>query len=518
MLTQDITLVLVNANILTMQPCGPRAEAVAISGERIVAAGSDADIRPLVTSSSVVIDCHGRTLIPGFNDAHCHLPGLARQMQDLDCSPDRATSIPVLQDLIKKWIAVPATGNWVRGHGYDDLQMVEGRHPTRWDLDEATADYPIWLEHRSGHAIALNSMALALAGIHRETPDPPGAVIERDLGTGDPTGILFEMRSFLRERLGQLRTQAEFDEGMRQAGRLLVQHGVTSVQDAGPDNSTERWETFRRSQSEGLLNVRTTMFAGAGHLKEFLREGMSFGSGDDYLRLGHAKIVATLTSGTLHPDSGELAELVGEAHRKGFPVAVHCIEEETTETVAAILALQRHAGLIDRIEHCAEGTPEVIEAVRNSGAMVVTNPGFLYDNGATYRENVDEWVLAHLYPARASLRAGIPVAFGSDAPVASPNPWLGIYSAVTRRSHDRLPLSGAAHAETGVAVDEALYMYTVGAAQAEGTAGDKGMIAPGMLADMALLEADPLTVDPEHLPEMQTAMTLVGGNIVWSKI
>ena len=518
MLTQDITLVLVNANVLTMQPSHPRAEAVAIAGGRIVAVGSNADIRPLAHSASAVIDCHGCTLIPGFNDAHCHLPGLARQLQDLDCSPRRANSIPALQDLIRTWAAQRAAGSWIRGHGYDDLQMVEGRHPTRWDLDVATPDHPVWLEHRSGHAISLNSMALELAGIRRETPDPPGGVIERDSRTGEPTGTLFEMRSFLRRRVGQLRTRHEFDEGMLEAGKLLSQYGITSVQDAGPDNSIDRWETFRRLHSEGLLDLRTTMFAGGGHLQEFVREGMSFGSGDHFLRLGHAKIIATLTSGALHPDCDELKEMVEEAHRLGFPVAIHCIEEETIRTVAGVLAAHQQPGLTDRIEHCAEGTPEVIETVRNSGAMVVTNPGFLYDNGVSYRSNVEARILPHLYSAGALLRAGIPVAFGSDAPVSSPNPWLGIYSAVTRRAGDRLPLSDTASSEIPVAVGEAMRMYTTDAARAEGTAGKKGMIAPGMLADLALIDADPLASDPEQIPDMQTAMTIIGGNIVWSKM
>ena len=518
MLTQDITLVLVNADVLTMLPSHPRAEAVAIADDRIVAVGSNADIRPLAHSAPAIIDCYGHTLIPGFNDAHCHLPGLARQLQDLDCSPRRAKSIPAIQDLIRKWAETLPSGSWVRGHGYDDLQMVEGRRPTRWDLDVATPDHPVWLEHRSGHAISLNSMALELAGIHRETPDPPGGVIEREPKTGEPTGTLFEMRSFLRRRVGQLRTRHEFDEGMRKASQLLTQYGITSVQDAGADNSIDRWDTFQRLQSEGLLSIRTTMFAGVGHLQEFVRAGMSFGTGDQFLRLGHAKIAATLTSGALHPDCGELADLVGEAHRLGFPVAIHCIEEETIRTVAGVLAAHQQSGLTDRIEHCAEGTPDAIEKVRYSGATVVTNPGFLFDNGVSYRSNVDARLLPHLYPAGALLRAGIPVAFGSDAPVASPNPWLGIYSAVTRRCGDRLPLSDAAQTGAGVMVEEALRMYTTGAARAEGTGREKGMIAPGMLADLALIDADPLASDPEQIPDIQTAMTIIGGNTVWSKV
>ena len=308
----DVSLVLLNANVLTMQRDRPRAEAVAIAGDRILAVGNNADIRRLSSTHTRIVDCHGLTLLPGFNDAHCHLPGLARRLQDLDCSPQRALSIPVLLALVRQWAAARPAGRWVRGHGYDDLRMADRRHPNRWDLDVAAPENPVWLEHRSGHASALNSRALELAGIHRETPDPPGGVIERHPATGEPTGTLFEMRSFLRQRLGNTRSPEEFEDGMRAAGQLLNSYGITSVQDAGADNGVDRWRSFRQLQSDGALSCRITMFVGVERLDELaaipspsgggLGWGRpAFGSGDYWLRLGHAKIMLTLTSGALSP-------------------------------------------------------------------------------------------------------------------------------------------------------------------------------------------------------------------------
>ena len=518
MSTPDVSLVLVNANVLTMDEQQPRGEAVAVNGERIAAVGSNSDVRRLTSTRTQVIDCQGLTLLPGFNDAHCHLPGLARRLQDLDCSPERAPSVALLQALVREWASARPAGSWVRGYGYDDRQMEEGRHPTRSELDTAAPEHPVWLEHRSGHATVLNSLALGLAGIHRETTEPPGRVVERDFTTGEPTGVLFEMRPFLRERLGNVRSAEEFECGMRAAGQLLCRYGVTSVQDAGADNGIERWRTFQRLRSDGTITCRVTMFAGAKRLAELGAAGLCFRSGDDRLRVGHAKIVLTLTSGALHPSPAQLKELVTEAHRRGFPVAIHCVEEEAIAVAAEVLHHNRRPEFLDRIEHCSEGTPLLVNAVRLSGAAVVTNPGFVYHNGAMYRESVEQRLLPHLYPAGALHRAGVAVAFGSDAPVIDPNPWPAIYSAVTRRALDCRPLSGGSEGEQAVKIWEALRMYTKRTAEVEGMLEEKGSITPGKVADMVLVDTDPLALDPKRLWEVETVMTMVGGRVVWSKI
>ena len=530
--TRNISLVLVNANVLTMDPARPRAEAVAVSGHRIVAVGNNPDVCRLASIATKTIDCQGRTLLPGFNDAHIHLPGLARRLQDLDCSPHQAPSVSALQLLVRRRSENLPQGAWVRGFGYDDLNFAERRHPHRRDLDAAAPDHPVWLQHRSGHASVLNSLALRLAGIHRETPDPPGGVIERDSSTGEPTGVLLECESFLRQRLGKTRTSKDFADGMRAAGRLLASYGITSVQDAGADNGTERWQTFQRLQSEVALPVRITMFAGIRRLSELADAGFSYGSGDLRMRLGHAKIMFTLASGRLHPSPTELREMIHLAHGMGFPVAIHCIEDDAIATAAAMLAgnedsqARSHphpnpppegegATATDRIEHCAEGTPELIGEVRRSGATVVTNPGFVYHNGASYREHVQERLRPHLYPAGGLTRAGVATAFGSDAPVIDPNPWPAIYSAVTRRASDGKPLADAD--QQAVSMEQALRMYTLEAAKAEGTEEVKGSIAPGKLADLVLVDSDPLSVGRERLPDICTILTVVGGRVIWEK-
>ncbi len=515
MLNYGISLVLVNAHVLAMERIYPDTEAVAIIGDRIFAVDSNQAILALASSHTRIIDCGGLTLLPGFNDAHCHLPGLARRMQDLDCSPQQASSISELQTLVRDWAETREPGSWIRGFGYDDLRLSDRRHPDRHDLDAAAPSHPVWIEHRSGHASVLNTLALHLAGIHRETPDPAGGVIERDPATGEPTGLLYEMQAFIRERLGNIRSFNDFESGMRAVGRLLVSYGITSVQDAGASNGIERWNTFRRLQSDGVLPCRITMFAGIGRLEELSQAGLHHGSGDHWLRLGHAKIVMTLTAGTLHPSYAHLEAMIAQAHDRGFPVAIHCIEEEAIAAAATALQANISPGLNDRIEHCAECTPLLIDAVRGSGATVVTQPGFIFHNGPSYREHVATELLPHLYPVGALLRAGVATASGSDAPVIDPNPWPAIYSAVTRRAEDRHPLADQSDGVQAVSVDEALLMYTLCSARAEGTSKDKGSIAPGKLADLVLVDADPLSIDPERLPDVKALMTVSEGVIVW---
>ncbi len=513
--TGNVSLVLANGNILTMEPSQPCVEAVAIVGERVAAVGGNEFIRSLASTNTEIIDCQGLTLLPGLNDAHCHLQGLARRLRDLDCSPQRAVSIAEIQILVCERAATRAPGSWIRGHGYDDLQLAEHRHPNRHDLDMAAPDHPVWLEQRSGHAAILNSRALGLAGITRETPDPPGGVIERELATGEPTGTLYEMRSHLRQSLGSVRSTSEFEDGMRAADELLRSYGITSIQDAGADNDVARWTSFHNLQASGVLATRITMFAGIGKLNEFAGACLTFGSGTERLRLGHAKIVLTLTTGALQPTYPELDAAIVDAHNRGFPVAIHCIEEEAIAAAASALQARQHSGLIDRIEHCAEGTPALIAAVRRSGATVITQPGFLYHNGESYRNNVEPRLLPHLYPAGALLRSGVPTAFGSDAPVIDPNPWPAIYSAVTRRTSEGLLLSSDGLGEQTVSVNDAFRMYTVEAAMAEGTSKVKGSIAPGKLADMVLVDADPAAVDREALPKIKAVLTISSGAVVW---
>ena len=524
-------LLLVNAQVVTLEPGIPVADAVAVAGETILAVGKSKEMAKLAGPGSTWIDCRGLALIPGLIDAHLHLLALAAARHGLDCSAQAVPSIRDLLDLVRSRADVTPPGRWVRAFGYDHLSLNEGRHPTRWDLDSAASHHPVRLDHRSGHATVLNSRGLQMAGIDQNTPDPVDGVIDRVEVTGEPTGILLDAATWLRQRLGHSADPGELEERITGLSQTLLSYGITSVQDAGPGNDLSRWETFRGLQESGRLMCRMTMMAGISHLSEFREGGLSWGDGDNRLRLGHSKIMLTLTTGDLQPSVDALFQTVEHSHRKGFPVAIHAVEQEAVAAAAQVLReippilTGTAARSRDRIEHCAECPPELMSQVAECGAMVVTQPGFVYWNGDAYEQRIEPSLLPHLYAVGALDRAGVPLAFGSDAPVTDPNPWPAIYSAVTRATNQGriLPGRGSNGGDSvqsgighGIAVARALRLHTLGGAWAEGTRDRKGTIRPGKLADLVLLDTDPIRAAPSELKDIRAVLTVVGGRVAWN--
>ena len=509
-------LVIVNAEVLTVDASQPAAQAVAVDQDRIIAVGETEDIQRLAGPDTQVIDGQGLTLLPGFMDSHMHLLSLARSTQELDCRPDRAASISVIAHRVFEWARIVPSGEWVRCYGYDDLALDERRHPNRHDLDEISPRHPVRIDHRSGHATVLNSLGLQMSGINSDTPDPVEGVIERD-ANGEPTGVLFEMAAYLSQRVDAGRTRNKMRQGVTAANRLLLSYGITSLQDAGPSNGLERWQAFRELIDAEALQPRVTMMAGASSRAELLEAGLSRGSGDQSLRLGHVKIMLTLSTGALHPSLDELSEIAAEASQSGFPVAVHCVEQESvtaaTQVISRLLPLPEGVPP-HRIEHCSQCPPAVLDTVRKSGAAVVSQPGFIHWNGPSYRNNVDFSLQPYLYAIGGIHNADVPLAFGSDAPVINPNPWPAIHSAVTRQDHEGQSFPEA-DSSGRVSVESALRMYTLSGAELEGTVQDKGSIFPGKLADLVLVDANPLTAEPGRLKDIKAKMTIVGGKVVW---
>lgn len=522
-------LILCNARAITLNPRQPLAQAVAIAGESIQAVGGSREIQALASAKTQVVDCRGLTLLPGFIDAHCHLLALAGSLTGVDCSPEAVKSVADLQLTLRQRADATPHDQWIRGYGYDDTSLLENRHPTRHDLDQAAPRHPVRLDHRSGHAVVLNSLGLELAGIRQDTLDPLDGVIDREPGSGDPTGLLFEMSGFLRERLRGGRSEESHRQGIAQLNQKLLACGITSVQDAGPHNGMARWCAFQELVSSGQLDCRLTMMVGADHLAQFAAAGMSFGSGDRRLMLGAAKIMLTMTTGAMQPDLAALTDLVRQAHTAGFPVAIHAIEQDAVAAAAqALIAAPAAAPAdstgektpadhpADRIEHCSECPPQVLELVRRSGATVVTQPGFVYWNGDRYLKQVDASLLPHLYPIGSLHHAGVPVAFSSDSPVIDPNPWPGICASVTGMTKAGSVLNpNLAGPDRQIGALAALRMYTLAGAMAEGTHPLKGSIKPGKLADLILVDDDPLGVAAERLKDLSAVLTVIGGRIAW---
>ena len=505
-------LVLHNATVLTLAPSMPRASWIAIDQGRIIRVGSGESPLGAGSRPARSIDCQGGTLVPGFNDAHCHVLATAASLLAVDCSPAAVSSIEDIMAKLQTHSTHVAKDTWLRGTGYNDFYLREGRHPNRWDLDQATPDHPVRLLHRSGHAIVLNSRAMALMGIHKDTPDPLDGVIERDEGTGEPTGLLLEMNDYLDGVLPPL-SQNEVERGIGLFNEWCLALGITSLQDVTPGNNLERWELFVGLKKRGLLTPSVTFMAGAGHVPRFLHEGFTFGYGAHGLRLGSAKIVVTMTTGALQPPREELRRLVREAHLGGFQVAIHAVEAEAVEEAIEAIRLGMEGNtagaLRHRIEHCSECPPHLIKKLARNGITVVTQPGFLYYSGERYLAEVPGDRLPWLYPIGSLRAAGVPLGAGSDAPVIPLNPLMGIYAAVTRRAESGdVVLPGEA-----LGVEAALRMYTLGSAYASFEERVTGSIEEGKRADLALLDRDPTAVDPEEIKDIRVLMTVVQGEV-----
>ena len=503
-------LVLNNANVITMDPAHPAAGVVAVRGNKILAVGGSEVLGEVRGAKTRVIDCRGRTVLPGFNDAHCHIFSFIRSLRSLDLSPSSVSSIAEIKALVHRRARSLPPGSWLAGTDYNEFYLAEKRHPNRRDLDEAAPNHPVILTHRSLHACVLNSMALSLAGITREAPEPPGALVEREPETGEPSGLLFEMLGYLRERVVPPLSDDELAKGMAAASEHYLSMGITSVQEASVTNDFTRWQTLKRFTGSGALKSRVFMMFGPGALVQFQEAGLTFGAGDSNLRLGGVKLMLSETTSL-----PELKQQAFGAHGAGFPLALHCVETGTVE--AAISALEYISnelplpGRRHRLEHCSECPPPLLERLIKLRAMVVTQPPFVYYSGERYLATIPPARRKWLYRLKSFLDGGLIVAASSDSPVAPDNPLIGIYAAVTRRAQSGEYLSP----EEAVSAEQALAMYTVNAAHASFEEKIKGAITPGKLADMVVLSADPLKSPPEQIKDIRVEMTIINGRLAW---
>ena len=508
-------LVLKNASVITMDPRCPAAELVAIKDNGILLVAGNEELEQVKGAKTRVIDCQGKTVVPGFNDAHCHIFSFIRKLRSLNLSPSSVGSIADIKAAIRRRAQSIPPGNWLTGTDYNEFYLAEKRHPNRWDIDEAAPQHPVVLAHRSLHACVLNSLALSLAGITRETPEPPGGLIARELDTGEPSGLLFEMLGYIREKVLPPLSEEELTNGIALANRHYLSMGITSLQEATATNDFARWQTLQRFKDSGKLESRVSMLFGIEALSQFQEAGLALGSGDSQLRLGGVKLILGETTGQLQPSQPELNQQALTAHQAGFQLAIHCIEQSTVE--AAIAALEYISGqppLAERrhrLEHCSECPSELLKRLIELKAVVVTQPPFIYYSGERYLATLPASQLGWLYRIKSFLDGGLIVAGSSDSPVVSDNPLVGIYAAVTRRAESGQELLP----QERISAEEALAMYTVNAAYASFEESIKGSIAQGKLADMVVLSADPIESPPEQIKDIQVEMTIIDGKVAW---
>jgi predicted amidohydrolase YtcJ len=514
-LTAD--LILYNANVITLEPIRPGAQLVAIHDGKILNVSTNEALKELKGIRTEVIDCRGSTILPGFNDAHCHLVALAENLLTPNTDQTTVHSISDIEAEIRNLAHHLPSGSWIRIRGYNEFYLAEKRHPTRWDLDKATTDHPVILTHHTGHAHVLNSPALALAGICGETAEPPGGMIERDLETGEPSGLLYGMSGYLANLVPPLNDN-ELEQGMKLANKKLVSLGITSVQDASPRNDFQRWQMLQRWKTLGRFKPRVNMMLGAEAFAQRQEPGLpGLCRSSNHLRTGAVKIILNETRGELNPPQVELNQKVLDIHRAGLQVAMHAVEETTVEAACSALEyVLRRAPRVDhrhRVEHCSVCTPELAERLALLEAVVVTQPAFIYYSGERYLNTVPTEQLRHLYPIATLINVGVKVAAGSDCPVIPPDPLSGIHAAIFRTTETGQSIL---HDER-VSTLQALWMYTMGGAYASFEESVKGSIAPGKLADVIVLEGNLLEASAEDIKHLEIDMTIIDGEIVWER-
>jgi len=510
-------LILYSANVITMDSACPTAQLIAIQENRIVAVGRDDDIREFQKRNTKTIDCKGKTVLRGFIDAHCHLHALAESYVTLNLEPHHdVRSISDIQTKIKTSSQQLPSGAWIRARGYNEFYLAEKRHPNRWDLDQATSAYPIKLTHRTGHAHVLNSLALKTVGISNETPDPPDGLIDRDIKTGEPTGVLYRMGDFLSRKIPPLENH-QLDRGMKIANDELLSMGITSVQDASSHNGIEQWKMFCRWKEKGLLKPRVVMMLGTESFSAYRKQDFETRTGKSHLRLGGVKIIIDETTGHLRPNQSELNEMVLRIHQAGFQACLHAVEENAVEAACSAIdyALKKlpKSDHRHRIEHCSVCPPSLAKKLASLGIMVVTQPAFIYYSGDRYLGTIPAEELKHLYPIKTLLKSGVKVAASSDCPIAPANPLMGIYAACSRMTETgEVVLS-----EEKITPEEALRMYGETTASATFDEEIKGSISPGKLADLVVLNDDPTKLPVDEIKDIKVGITIIDGEVVWEK-
>ncbi|HET89840.1 MAG TPA: amidohydrolase [Chloroflexi bacterium] len=526
---------LVNGRIYTLDAQFPRASAIALAGDRVLAVGEDGatnagrDLRALLSPGGTVRDLGGRCMLPGLTDSHIHFTRYALGLRQVDLTG--TATLDEMLHLVAQRARETEPGRWILGRGWDQERWPEHRFPTAADLDRAAPDHPVRLIAKSGHALVANSRALRLAAITAETPDPPGGQIGRD-DAGRPTGMLFEESAAdLIKAVVPQPSPAETDDALREAFPRAWRVGLTAIHDVDADLALE---AYQRLHVRSELGLRVVKYLPDRVLDAALTVGVRAGLGDDWLRVGGIKLftdgaLGPRTAMMLQPYQGEpdnlgIPTMEEEALRRvarravagGLPLAVHAIGDRANRMVLDVLA---DVGSVDggrlphRIEHVQLLHPDDVSRLAELGIVASMQPLHATQD---YEMAERYWGerCATAYALGSLARAGALLVFGSDCPVEDLNPFLGIHAAVTRRRSDGSPGPEGWYPEQRLTVEEAVRGFTLGAAHAVGLADRLGSLSPGKLADLIVLDRDIFTGDPMEIAGTRVVATMIGGRFV----
>ncbi len=527
------TLLLVNGKVWTVNAAQPEAEAIAISGNRIVAVGTNAQIRKLKGADTALLDLQGRRVLPGFNDAHVHFysGGANLTGPQLRFSQTKEEFRNTLSIYAQK----RPRGQWITGGNWDHENWSPPQLPTRDLIDEVTRDWPVMINRLDGHMSLANSLALKMAGVDKQTKDVPGGVIVRD-AEGNPTGILKDAAQGLVERVIPPPSQQQIIDAIHAAQIYANDQGVTSVQDMSA--SPEVLRAYQQMLRSGDLHVRVSGHQPLRSWRRLSDVGLLAAFGNENLQIGALKgfadgslgsttallfdpyLDSPNTSGIPSAELSNPQQMYGDiaaADAAGLQVAIHAIGDRANFTILNFYAqvIKEH-GARDRrlrIEHAQHLAPSDIPKFGQLGVIASMQPYHLMDDGRWAEKRIGPDRAKTAYAFRSLLDTGAHLAFGSDWDVAPMSPLMGIFGAVTRSTLDGKHPDGWTPSQK-ITVAEAVRAYTLGSAYASFGEHQKGSIEPGKLADLVVLTDDIFTVPSARIAETHVYMTVFDGKIL----
>ncbi|MDG2251412.1 MAG: amidohydrolase [Gammaproteobacteria bacterium] len=521
---QSVDLILTNGKVLTVDDQFSIQDTVVVNDGRIVATGGSSLTSQYASDN--VVDLDGKVLMPGFNDSHTHIRGRPQRYIELG----DVTSIVEIQELIQAKIVEIGEGEWITGYGWSEDELDEGRRPLRIDLDLVAPNNPVTLTRAGGHSAVVNSLALELADVTVETPQPDGGVIERG-DDGQLNGVIRERQ----EIVGRLVPDSTYDElisSLEVNLNDLLSLGITSITDASkPPSQFAMWE-------ELYENAKLSLPRSAVQFQWFDLEGINevkarVGDGTDFLRVGPIKVFAdggftgpaayTLEPyrnqgeyrGYLNMPEEELVTHLNEIHDAGWQMGIHAIGDAAIVLVVNTLAdaLERNPREDHRhyLNHFSMRPPELtMELMAQHKIHITQQPNFTYTLEGRYVENLDGWRLQHNNPVRSPMDHGITVAISSD--ILPIGPMVGIYAATTRKG-----MTGTVYGpDEIISREEAIRAYTLLGAFLNFEEDVKGSLEPGKFADMVVLSEDILTIEEERIMDIEIEQTYVDGKLVYS--
>ncbi len=520
--------------IHTLDPDQPQANALLVRGDTVVAIGSAADVRREARPGYEDISLAGRALIPGLCDAHIHLLWTGQNLGRVDLA-----DVPSLDEAlgrIKQHAERLPANAWVRGHGWNH-DLWGGQWPTAAELDRVTGGRPAIMSRKDAHSAWANTRALALVGIGDDTPDPTGGIIGRD-EQGHATGMLWENAMGLVYGVIPDPTLPENIQALQAAIAACNRYGIVSVHAPDPVESLVALQAMRAT---GELNLRMLFYVPLHQLQHAIGLGIRSGLGDEWLRIGGVKIFSDGALGSqtalmlapfiggdnrgvaMHPDDA-LHTMVRQAYGNGLAVMIHAIGDRANRGVLDAIAAAIDAlgegdvapALPNRIEHAQHLDPADVARFGELGVVASVQPIHATADMDAIDRLLGPERAATSYAFRSLMDRGALLAFGSDSPVETFDPWVGIHAAVTRQRQNGYP-DGGWHPEQAVDLRTALEAYTVNPARIAGDDQIRGQLKPGMRADLVVLNTDPFTVDAQDLWQAKTEHTFVGGRSVWEQ-